>query len=183
MEPQEQNSPFRHDGLPGARKKPCAPPADWWSSDDVTQPAPLPDGRCSPDPFPVEAPPAASRGPGVAGGSAAREGGAGLGAEGAQDSVLRCWWRFTGVGLSRRAGEAAGRGERTAEGGGGDRCGRARAGSGGALGRSGGRHPARSEEVRAGVFWHSFSPRLHSPALQPSCGPRGYLGQLEAAGV
>lgn len=101
-------------------------------------------------PFPVEAPPAASRGPGVAGGSAAREGGTGLGAEGAQDSVLRCWWRFAGVGLSRRAGEAAGRGERTAEGGGGDRCGRARAGSGGALGRSGGRHPARSEEVRAG---------------------------------
>lgn len=131
----------------------------------------------------MEAPPAASRGPGVAGGSAAREGGTGLGAEGAQDSVLRCWWRFTGVGLSRRAGEAAGRGERTAEGGGGDRCERARAGSGGALGRSGGRHPARSEEVRAGAFWHSFSPRLHSPALQPSCGPRGYLGRLEAAGV
>lgn len=50
----------------------------------ASQPAPLPLGSCSPGVLPVEAPPAASRGPGVAGGSAAREGGAELGVEGAR---------------------------------------------------------------------------------------------------
>lgn len=50
----------------------------------ASQPAPLPLGSCSPGVLPVEALPAASRGPGVAGGSAAREGGAELRVEGAR---------------------------------------------------------------------------------------------------